>query len=292
MERTEHTFHTRHDFTPALGWAGFQLLAEIGANGRTVEGLEQIARTLGSPMARRSDPRKLLRSMEELGLLVWSGDELSLSAAGRALADSAGRYELGFCAGIRCLYAWNWVWSRRADVATPSWSYRQVCREIRTAGSVGIDADALVLKVVAAGERFGAERVSYSRSSVNGVTAWLKVHAPPLIGQVGPRFHTLPHPRPGPTSIRFHAAALCGLHGGTADVQGENADFLADSLILPAQELRLVLEEALGDSEEFHLVGGSTPYLAYRGSADPFLEWIVHGRNHDNQAASRNGRTA
>src|SRR5262249_40112017 len=33
MERAEHTFHTRHDFTPVLGWAAFQLLAASGADG-------------------------------------------------------------------------------------------------------------------------------------------------------------------------------------------------------------------------------------------------------------------
>ena len=117
MEHLEHTFHTRHDFTPELGWAAFQLLAEIGADGTTVEGLEEAARTLASPMARRSDLRKLLRSMDELGLLARSADKLCLSAAGRALAASAGRYEPGFFAGIHCLYAWGWQWGGRAEVS-------------------------------------------------------------------------------------------------------------------------------------------------------------------------------
>src|SRR6266545_7842310 len=134
----EHTFHTRHDFTPELGWAAFQLLAEIGGDGTTVEGLEEAARTLASPMARRSDLRKLLGSMDELGLLGRSADKLSLSAAGRALAASAGRYEPGFFAGIHCLYAWGWQWGGRAEVATPSWSYRQVRSEERRVGK-GVD---------------------------------------------------------------------------------------------------------------------------------------------------------
>ncbi len=282
MEHIEHTFHTRHDFTPELGWAAFQLLAEIGGDGVTVEGLEEAARTLASPMARRSDLRKLLRSMDELGLLGRSADKLSLSAAGRALAASAGRYEPGFFAGIHCLYAWGWQWGGRAEVATPSWSYRQVCREIRTAGPLGIEPDAIVLKVAAAGERFGAERVSFSRSSVNGVTAWLKAHSPPLVGQTAGRLHALPQPRPGPTSVRFHAAALCALRGGQADVGGENADLLADALVLPTQELRLVLEESLAGSDEFHLFGSGVKRISYRDSPDPFLEWIVHGRDQDN----------
>jgi hypothetical protein len=288
----EHTFHTRHDFTPQLGWAAFQLLGELDGDGTTVEGLEEAARILASPLARRSDLRKLLRSMDELGLLSRSADRLTLSAAGRALAASAGRYEPGFCAGIHCLYAWSWIWECRGEQATPSWSYRQVCREIRTAGPLGIEADAIVFKVAAAGERFGAERVSFSRSSVNGVTAWLKGHSPPLLGQVGTRLHALPQARPGVTSLRFHAAALCALHGGQADIEGENAELLADALVLAPQELPVVLEESLDGSEEFHLIGGARKRIAYRGSRDPFLEWIVHGRHDTNPAAERDGGAA
>jgi hypothetical protein len=290
MDHAEHTFHTRHDFTPQLGWAAFHLLAEFGADGATLEGLEEAARTLASPMARRSDLRKLLRSMEELGLLGWSTDRLCLTAAGQTLAASAGRYEPGFSAGIHCLYSWNWMWDRRTDLATPSWSYRQVCREIRASGVLGIEIDAIVLKVAAAGERFGAERVSFSRSSVNGVMGWLKAHAPPLVGQTGTRLHTLPQLKPGPTAVRFHSGALCALRGGHARVHGEDAELLAESLLLPTQELPAVLEESLGNSEEFHLVGMGVKRIAYRGSPDPFLDWIVHGRRSDNQATGRNGR--
>ena len=113
---------------------------------------------------------------------------------------------------------------------------------------------------------------------MNGVTAWLKAHSPPLIGQAGGRLHALPQPRPGPTSVRFHAAALCALRGGQADLGGENAELLADALVLPTQELRLVLEESLAGSDEFHLFGSGVKSISYRGSPDPFLEWIVHGR--------------
>jgi hypothetical protein len=279
MEPAEHVFHTRHDFTPELGWAAFQLLAEIGTEGSTLEGLERAARALASPMARRSDQRKLLRSMDELGLVTRSAGRIRLSTSGMALARSAGRYQPGFCAGVHCLYAWDWLWRRRPTLATPSWSYRQVCREIRFAGPLGVDADAIVVKVAAAGEAFGAERVSFSRSSVHGVTAWLKAHSPPLVAQVGPRFHPLSQCRLGPTVVRFHAAAICALGGGVANLEGGDAALLADALLLPPHELPLVLEDALGGSEEFHIVGRGVKRLVYRSSSDPFLEWIIHGEN-------------
>jgi hypothetical protein len=230
-------------------------------------------------LARRADLRKLISSLEELELVRRDGDRLALSAAGRALADSAGRYEAGFNAGVHCLYAWLWLWDGREGVATPSWSYRQVCREIRLAGPMGIEADAVVLKVATAGERFGAERVSFSRSSVNGVTGWLKAQVPPLVDHAGGRLRPVGHPRPGLTVFRFQVAALCSLHDGDTSIEAGAAEQLADALVLPPQELRWVLEEFLGSSDEFSLLGGGKRII-YRGSSDAFLEWIVHGR-HD-----------
>jgi hypothetical protein len=37
-----HTFHTRHDFTPELGWAAFQLVHELGRAGLPQGGLGAI----------------------------------------------------------------------------------------------------------------------------------------------------------------------------------------------------------------------------------------------------------
>ena len=169
----EHTFHTRHDFTPEFGWAAFQLLAELGQQGTTLSDLAR-PQALASPLARRSDLRKLLLSLVELGLVRQSDERLTLSVAGQALAATAGRYEAGFHAAVHCLYAWRWLWEGKMGWATPSWSYQQVCYEIRSAGTLGIEPDAIVLKVAATAERFGADRVSFSRSSVNGVASWLK----------------------------------------------------------------------------------------------------------------------
>lgn len=271
----EHTFHTRHDFTPDLGWAAFQLLAEFGADGATIEELTETARALSSPLARRSDLAKLCRSMEELGFVTRSGAKLALSASGRALSTGTGRYAPGFAAAVHCVYVWGWLWAG-SNVATPSWSYRQVCREIRRAGAIGIDADGIVLKIVGAADRFGADRVSYSRSSVNGVTAWLREQSPPLIEQVSGRFRPAGHP-PGLTCIRYQIGAICRTGGGEAELTGEAGEQVADGLLLAPGELRSVVECALGGGDEFHLLAGATR-VAFRGSTDPFLEWIVHGQ--------------
>lgn len=269
-----HTFHTRHDFTPELGWAAFQLLAEIGDAGVGVDELAAAARELASPLARRADPAKLFRSMEELGLVAWAGAKVALSAAGRALAAGSGRHAPGFVAAVHCLYAWTWAWGA-TDAATPSWSYRQVCREIRRAGAVGIEADEIVLKVVAAAEPFEAERVSFSRSSVNGVTAWLGAQTPALVEQMGTRFQRPVAHRPGMTCVRYQIAAICRTGGGSAELVGRAGECLADALLLPREELRAVLEDSLA-GDEFHMLAGASR-VAFRGSTDPFIEWLVNG---------------
>jgi hypothetical protein len=64
-------------------------------------------------------------------------------------------------ASVRVDHAFNWQ---------TRWSYREVLRQILAAGSTGIDADAIVLRVVAAAEHFDAVKVSLSRSSASGVT--------------------------------------------------------------------------------------------------------------------------
>ncbi|MBA4064861.1 MAG: hypothetical protein C0501_14335 [Isosphaera sp.] len=273
----EHTFHTRHDFTPDLGWAAFQLLAAFGTEGVEVDRIEKAAQVLASPLAKRADLRKLLRSMEEIGLVRIAGNKLALSGAGIALSGSAGRYPQGFFAGVHCLYSWTWLWSGQAAIATPAWSYRQVCRAIRTAGPLGIESDAVVLSVTGAAGRFNAERVSFSRSSVNGVTAWLRAQSPPLLEPITGRLHSPATPSPGLTCVRFQAAALCRHGEGEASLTGESAELLADALLIPPAELRRVLEESLAPGAEFHLLGNGKR-IAYRSSVDPFLEWIVHGQ--------------
>lgn len=275
----EHTFHTRHDFTPELGWAAFQLLAELGPEGTTLDGLEEAARQLASPLARRADLRKLLRSLVQLGLVHSAAARLSLSVAGRALADTAGRYEAGFNAAVHCLYAWRWLWDGNKSLATPSWSYQRVCQEIRSAGTLGIEPDAIVLKVATTAEQFGAERVSFSRSSVNGVAGWLKAQVPPLVSDAGSKLAMVARPRPGLTVVRFQIAALCGMHKGDVSITATALEHLANALVVPPQELNWILRDFSEACDEFSVVGNGKRII-YRGSSDSFLEWIIYDRHN------------
>ena len=52
----EHTFHTRHDFTPDLGWAAFQLLAAFGTEGVEVDGIEDVLEEIANGGAGPQSP--------------------------------------------------------------------------------------------------------------------------------------------------------------------------------------------------------------------------------------------
>lgn len=211
MTSTQHVFHTKHDFTPELGWAAFQLLSEIGGEGISLSGLSSVANALASPLKRRTDLHKLLAAMEDLDMVKRRDERLLLSQMGSTLASGIGRYEEGFRAAIHCLYFWKWVWESNTQRATPSWSYREVCHNILNAGAMGIDCDEIVLRVVAAAAKFDATKVSFSRSSVSGVTMWLEAQTPPLIQQRGKRLFINSPCMPMTEQLRLHLAALCAL---------------------------------------------------------------------------------
>ena len=103
---------------------------------------------LGPPWGRLSNLTKLLASMQDIGLIEKTREGIALSKAGRSLAKGIGSYEIGFHTAVHCLYAWKWIWDGDKKTASPSWSYREVLRQILYAGSVGIDSDEIVLRLV------------------------------------------------------------------------------------------------------------------------------------------------
>jgi hypothetical protein len=92
----QHVFHTKHDFTPEFAWAAFQLLVQSGPDWISATQLQELAQVTASPLVKRADLRKLLGSMQELGLVERRGEGYSLSAAGECLERNVGRSEIGF----------------------------------------------------------------------------------------------------------------------------------------------------------------------------------------------------
>ncbi|MFQ6042071.1 MAG: hypothetical protein ACE5PV_14530 [Candidatus Poribacteria bacterium] len=275
MKLHHHVFHTKHDFTPELGWAAFQLLAEIGSDGISPSDLQAVAKAVASPLTRRSSLNKLLSAMQDVGITNRNRETVCLSDAGMALGKGLGRYEEGFRAAVHCVYSWKWIWDENTRTASPSWSYREVCRQILAAGTAGVDSDDIVLRVVSAAERFNVEKVSFSRSSVSGVTMWLEAQAPPLIQKKGRRIFTLGSRAPMADSIRLHLAALCALSGGEATLDTDNIQLLAECFLIPANELFVPITDFTRESHEFLLVPGVPNQVIFNGSEDPFIEWIA-----------------
>lgn len=274
-DNSRHVFHTRHDFTPELAWAAFQLLDGIGADDMAISDLYNIARATASPLTRRADLSKLLAAMVEVGLMERRRDHITLSVAGKSLAKSLGRYREGFCIAVHCLYSWAWLWNG-GETATPSWSYREVCRQLLTAGAVGVGADELVLRVVSSATKaFRAEKISFSRSSVSGVTTWLEAQAPPLIQRRGGRIFT--HSISGPMAdpMRLHVAALCANEGGEASLDSRGVRLLAECFLMPVDELVSHIVEFARGSKEFLLIPGAHPRLIFNRSDDPFINWVI-----------------
>lgn len=275
IDSRRHVFHTRHDFTPEFAWAAFQLLEGIGPAGVTNSDLYNVAKVTASPLTKRMDLSKLLAAMDGVGLIERKREHIALSPAGKSLARSLGRYREGFCVAVHCLYSWTWLWEGTV-VATPSWSYREVCRQLLDAGTVGVAADELVLRVVSSAAKiFQVEKVSFSKSSVAGVTMWLESQTPPLIQWREARIFT--HNVSGPMAdpLRLHAAALCAYKGGEVSLDSSNVRLLAECFLTPADELIGHIIESTRDSIEFLLIPGAPPRLIFNKSEDPFINWIV-----------------
>jgi hypothetical protein len=276
MKSNVHVFHTKHDFKPELGWAAFQLLAQIDSDGISASNLHNIAKMVGSALTQRSDLNKLLASMQDVGLIEKTQKGVVLSVGGRALTKGIGGYEVGFRAAVHCLYAWKWIWEQNTQVASPSWSYRQVLGQILRSGSVGIDPDEIVLQLVSTAEEyFKAAKVSFSRSSVSGVTMWLESQALPLVQKEGHRIRYQNASTPTADSMRLHLAALCGLNSGEVVLDNKNMQLLAESVLIRPDELVSSIEDFMHDSEEFLLISAIPNRVIFKDTKDPFIEWIV-----------------
>ena len=276
MNSQKHVFHTKHDFKPELGWAAFQLLSEINSNGISSADLHVIAKAVGSPLTKRSGLNKVLTSMQDVGLIKKMQSGVTLSKAGKALAKGLGGYEVGFYTAVHCLYSWKWIWDRNTHRASPSWSYREVLKQILNSGSVGIDSDEIVLRLVSAAEKkFNTDKVSFSRSSVSGVTMWLEAQALPLIRKEGLRIIRQNLSTSMADAMRLHLSALCALDRGEIILDRKSIQLLSESILIQTDELVRVVEDFVRDSDEFLFISAVPNRVIFKDSRDPFIQWVV-----------------
>jgi len=274
MYTSRHIFHTKHDFTPELAWNTFQLLADLGGSNISIDELQQIAHLTASPLSKRSEPNKLLASMEELGIIERQQNILSLTEAGMSLRRGIGGYEAGFRAAVHCLYSWQWLWHNKG-FATPSWSYREVCRQLLAAGSVGVSSDELVLRVVAAAEKFQTSKVSFSRSSVLGVANWLMGQMPPLLQKKGEHWIIQSANCLMTEALRLHLTAGCAYYKGELVLSKEYLQFISEPLLTNYDDLLIVLTDYVRNCQEFMYFSGNPAKVKFKNSDDPFIEWMI-----------------
>lgn len=276
MKSLRHVFHTRHDFKPGLGWEAFQLLSDVPPDGISASNLHTISKAVGSSLGRLSNLTKLLASIQDVGLIEKTREGIALSKAGRFLAKGVGSYETGFYAAVHCLYAWKWIWDGDKKTASPSWSYREVLRQILYSGSIGVDSDEIVLRLVAVAEEdFGKVKVSFSRASVSGVTVWLESQTLPLVRKEGKRILCQNSSIPMAHAIRLHLAALCSLEKGEIVLDDKRMQLLAEPLLIHTDGLIGLLEDFARDTDEFLFISSVPSRVVFNGSEDPFIEWIV-----------------
>ena len=167
------------------------------------------------------------------------------------------------------------MWDGEVTTASPPWSYREVLRQILAAGSTGIDVDEIVLRGVSAAERFDTMKVSFSRSSVSGVTIWLASQALPLVTKKGQRIFLQNSSAPLADSVRLHVAALCALGGEEATLNDEHRQLLAESFLISVEEWMGSVTDLIRDSSEFSFISTVPNGVIFKGSQDPFIAWMV-----------------
>lgn len=277
MSSHNHVFHTKHDFTPQFAWSAFQLLTELPIEGVTAPELLEIAKILASPLAKRAELSKLLSAFQELGLVERSGSRIALSQSARALAENLAHYEYGFYAAMHCIYVWKWLWDGNTKIASPSWSYREVCRQTFDSAAIGITANEIVLRIVAAAnEQFDTDKVSFSRSSVSGVTVWLETQTPPLIKKDNQYLRRQDTFVPTVETLRLHLSAICALGKGVVELNATNVRLLAESLLVSEEEIQLAILDFANDSSEFMLTESALRAIIFRYSNEPFTNWIMN----------------
>jgi hypothetical protein len=277
MTLENHVFHTKHDFTPKFAWAAFQLLAELDQDRVSPTDLYEVAQLTASPLAKRADLNKLLGALQEVGLIERAHGTITLSEAGQALAVSLGRYEQSFYAALHGIYAWKWIWEGRDKIASPSWSYREACRQILNSEVLGVTSDELVLRVVAtAVELFEVDRVSFSRSSVAGITVWLEAQAPPLIQRESQRIRIQDAFIYTSEAMRLHLASLCALGNGQTELNNKSIQMLAECFLYNAEEVYNAVLDFAHNSPEFMLLSGAPYRVIFKNSDEPFINWIIN----------------
>jgi len=238
--RKEHRFHTRHDFSPNPALELYEVIRALARQNAIIE-YPQIRNTLeaiASPLRQRRDLSKILATMGELGLLdvcpkgIRYNHTFGESLFGRRL------WRRKFVSVVHSLYALG----HHGTVADPRWSYREACRILTESAPIGISADELVMEVVLRAKQcFATDKVSFSRSSVGGIKAWLEALDPPLISVEKGRLVAVPDNERASSLVVDIVSTAVTLAGGSLPLDAAATSNLAVAMLVPPNRLRRIL---------------------------------------------------
>lgn len=255
-----HRFHTRHDFSPSSALELYEMIRALARHSSIINypQLRDALEAIASPLRQRRDLSKILATMGDLGLLdvcpkgVRYRHDFGESLFGQRL------WRRKFVSVVHGLYALG----HHGSVADPRWSYREACRILTESAPLGISTDELVMEVVLrAKQRFGTEKISFSRSSVGGIKAWLEALDPPIISVGKGRLVAVSDNERAPSLVVDIVSTAVTLAGGTLSLDANATSNLAVAMLVPLNRLRRQLDSFLEPTNGIVLVDEDPPRL-------------------------------
>jgi hypothetical protein len=178
-------FHVRHDFQPGFAYE-LLLLLHASSEGQTEEKLHDTAHNQGFELCQRKSYDKLLKSLNELGLIERHEKKIVLTTIGQIVSEVALFQNPLLPEIIHFLY--YTLFDSEKDMRF-SWSYQTVCQYLWTTAPCTINRDHLVNVVVQkAASCFGENSISFSTQSVMGVLYWVESLSPACLDKLGKVF--------------------------------------------------------------------------------------------------------
>lgn len=271
-----HRFHTRHDFTPAPALDLYEAIRALASKDGFVAHAEvrDALAIMASPLKERRDLSKVLASLSDLGLIEIFRDGIRyIPDVGQRLFGNR-LWRRRFVSLVHGLYALG----HQGPIADPRWSYREVCRILTEHAPGGLSPDDLVMEVVQRARiRFGTERVSFSRSSIGGVKAWLEALDPPVLNDRDVCGISLADAPRSSTLIGDVLETALYLSRGDLTLDDRTLADLGAAMLVPPQQVRYEIEKFIEPGLGLALLDEESPRLWRITIGEPYGRYAAEG---------------
>jgi hypothetical protein len=181
----DYVFHVLHNARPEYELEIFHLLedGQESSYEKLLQDGEQMGYAIGYQVKTERQLKDVLQVLRDLDLV--DRRQVQLTDKGQTIAQLVYKKPELFTEMIHFLYYTSWQETNKPEKCF-SWSYRTLCNYLWQQGSFVIDKPALSSLISSeASEAFQIHSVSFSPSSVTGITIWLEALNPPVILQDG-----------------------------------------------------------------------------------------------------------